>query len=131
MSSRPLTPPYVPFGIRRFNRLSAIDASARTGQGSHSTLPVRAFCLLQSDSILHFRLSASSPVLCSPIGKPATPVLLTFAGFAPSFEASSTVSKCTCASVFVAIHSSFVGFVSCLLHRSIQSSHECRLTHFP
>ncbi|WP_231586979.1 hypothetical protein, partial [Paenibacillus sp. E194] len=60
MSSRPLTPPYVPFGIRRFNRLSAIDEGARTEQGSHNILPVRAFRLLQSDSVLRFRLSASS-----------------------------------------------------------------------
>ena len=42
MSSRPLTPPYVPFGIRRFNRISA---ETRTGQGCCSIPPVRVFCL--------------------------------------------------------------------------------------
>ncbi|MCC3381259.1 hypothetical protein ACFQ5D_16610 [Paenibacillus farraposensis] len=45
MSSRPLTPPYVPFGIRRFNRLSAVGEDARTVQGSHNILPVQAFRL--------------------------------------------------------------------------------------
>ena len=131
MSSRPLTPPYVPFGIRRFNRLSAIDASARTGQGSHNTLPVRAFRLLQSGSALHFRLFPSSPALYSPIGRPATPVSPAFAGSAPSFVVSSIASRCTSAFVFAAIRSSVAGFASCPLRKSSRSSREYKPSRSP
>ena len=42
LSPRPLTPPCVPFGTRRFNRISA---ETRTGQGCCSIQPVRVFLL--------------------------------------------------------------------------------------
>ncbi len=74
MSSRPLTPPYVPFGIRRFNRISAIDVDARTAQESHNILPVRAFRLLWNETAPGFQRYASTPDGSFPIGKPAIPV---------------------------------------------------------
>ncbi len=131
MSSRPLTPPYVPFGIQRFNRLSAIVVDARTVQGSHNTLPVRAFRMLWSETAPGYRQLASIPSVYFPMGRPATPVSPASAGFAPSFSASSNLSRCTCASAFAAIHSSFAGFASCWLHRNSRSIRECRPSRSP
>src|SRR5690606_40306223 len=104
---------------------------ARTEQGSHSTLLVRAFRLLQSDSALRFRLYASNPALYFPIGMPAIPVSPACAGSVPSFSASSIASRCTCAFVCAAIRSSLAGFASCRLHRSDLASRECRPLRSP
>ena len=52
-SSRPLTPPCVPFGTRR---LGSISARTRIGQGCCSVRPVRVFHLSWSFSEYHFRL---------------------------------------------------------------------------
>ena len=70
MSSRPLTPPCVPFGTRRFNRISASYESARIGPESHSIRLVRAFRLLWNISESHFRLFSNSRDVCFPTGKP-------------------------------------------------------------
>jgi hypothetical protein len=126
LNSRPLTPPCVPFGTRRFNRLSAICEDARIVQGNHNIPPVRAFRSLSTAVKPHFQQCASSPVGNCPIGMPATPVFLISLSSVPLFSASSIASRCTCGIFFAAIHSSFAKSASCPPHNSSQAIREYR-----
>ena len=124
MSSRPLTPPCVPFGTRRFNRISASYESARIGPESHSIRLVRAFRLLWNISESHFRLFSNSRDVCFPTGKPGILGYSISLGSVSLFSASSIVSRYTSETFCAAIHSSFAIFVSSQLRNSSRSSHE-------
>ena len=115
MNSRPPTPPYVPFGIRRFNRISA---RTRTGQGCCSILPVRVFLLRSLSG--HDR---SLPCASSPSGNYSPPMLAI-----PVFPVasscslwswvSSTVSRYSFCSDGEAAHPISALLSSCSLSRS-------------
>ena len=128
MGSRPPTPPYVPFGIRRFNRISA---ETRTGQGCCSILPVRVFLLRLLAG--HDRsLPCASRLFdnCSP-PKPAIPVFPVASDFLPSFWVSSTVSRCSICIGGVTIRPILALLSSCLLFRSSPTIPGCRPLRSP
>ena len=65
MNSRPLTPPYVPFGIRRFNNLSAVPRIVRLCHHNHSMRGIRLLmtCLKSSSKQLANSLDGNWPIL--------------------------------------------------------------------
>ena len=130
MSSRPLTPPCIPFGTRRFRPLKC-NVSARTGPGCHNIRLGRAVCLLFNMLTPGFPISSSSPVWNFPIGMPATSVLPIYTDFEPLFWVSSIVSRCTCGIFFSATHSRSALSASCPLYGNSQSIHEYRPSRFP
>ena len=123
MNSRPPTPPYVPFGIRRFNRISA---RTRTGQGYCSIPPVRVFLLRSLSG--HDR---SLPCASSPSGNYSPPMLAI-----PVFPVasscslwswgSSTVSRYSFCSDGEATHPISALLSSCSLSRSSPAIPGCR-----
>ena len=128
MNSRPPTPPYVPFGIRRFNRISA---KTRTGQGYCSILPVRVFLLRLLSG--HDR---SSPCASRLFGNylppmPAIPVFPIALGFLPSFWVSSIVSRYSIGIGDVANRPILASLSSCSLSRSSPASPGCRPLRSP
>ena len=128
MSSRPLTPPCVPFGTRRFNRISA---ETRTSQGYCNIQPVRVFLLR-----LPSGHDCSSPCAnklsdnCSP-PVPAIPESPVSLGFLPSFWVSSIVSRYSTCIGGEATCPILASSSSCLLSRSSPAIPGCRLLHSP
>ena len=123
MSPRPLTPPCVPTGTRRFNRISA---ETRTGQGYCSIQPVRVFLSRLPVAHGHFlpcasRLSGN----CLP-PTPATLVCPVESGSLLSFWASSIVSRYSIGTFCAAIRPTFALLSSYLQSRSNQASPGCR-----
>ena len=128
MSSRPPTPPCVPFGTRRFNRISA---RTRTGPGYSCIPPVRVFPLR-----LPFGHDRSLPCASRLSGnysptRPAIPVSPASSGSAPSFWVSSIVSRYSTCSGGEATHPIFASLSSCLLSRSSPAIPGCRLLRSP
>ena len=123
MSDRPPTPPCVPFGTRRFNRISA---QTRTGLGYCSILPVRVFLSRLPVAHGHFlpyasRLSGN----CLP-PTPATLVCPVESGSLLSFWASSIVSRYSIGTFCAAIRPTFASLSSYLQSRSNQASPGCK-----
>ena len=112
MNSRPLTPPYIPFGIRRFNLLSTVT---RTCWIYQNIRPVRVFHLLLNDSELLFLLFSNSQGEYCPTCRLGFPVSLISLGFSLSSPASSTVSRYTSGCGTEASHSNLSWFPSCWL----------------
>ena len=92
---RPLTPPCVPFGTRRFNRLSASFEFARTSVGYSCILLVRAFRLLWNILVLGFLLFASNLAGGSPTDRPGLARYRVFLSSSLWSLVSSIVSRCT------------------------------------
>ena len=128
MSSRPLTPPCVPFGTRRFNRISAF---ARTVLGYCSiqhgrvfllrVLPVQSALPRISNTPCEF-LPQSMPVLSALPALPNSPLW---------FWVSSTVSRCTFGNGGEATRPTFASLSSCSLSRSSPAIPRCRPLHSP
>ena len=128
MSSRPLTPPCVPFGTRRFNRISA---RTRTSQECCSIPPVRVFLLR-----LPFGHDYSLPCASRLCGNclqpsPATPVFLIVLGSLLWSLVSSIVSRCSICIGGEATYPIPASLSSCLLSRSSPASPGCRPLHSP
>ena len=128
MSSRPLTPPYVPFGIRRFNRISA---ETRTGQGYCSILPVRVFCLRLPLKELLFPPIASNPYESFRIGAPPIREFRAESNSLLESSESSIASICTYECGDEATRPISASLSSCLLSRSSPASPGCRPSHSP
>ena len=107
MSGRPLTPPYVRFRIRRFNRISA---ETRTARISCNIRLVRVFHLLEPNARLRVSRSASRLFANMLLHTLATLVRLVSSGFLFFCAFSSTVSICTCGFFVSAIRPSLRGF---------------------
>ena len=128
MSSRPLTPPCVPFGTRRFNRISA---ETRTGQGCCNIPPVRVFLLRLPSG--HDRSSPCANKLsdnCSP-PMPAIPVFPVASGFLPSFWVSSIVSRYSTYNGGEATRPISASLSSYSRSQSSPTIPGCRLSHSP
>ena len=128
MSSRPLTPPCVPFGTRRFNRISA---RTRTGQGCCSIPPLRVFLLRLPSGRDHSLPCASR--LCGNCLQPSpvTPVFLIVLGSLLLSLVSSIVSRCSICIGGEATRPISASLSSCLLFRSSPAIHGCRFSHSP
>ena len=128
MSSRPLTPPCVPFGTRRFNRISA---RTRTGQGCCSIPPVRVFHLRLRSGHDHSLPCANR--LCGNClqPSPATPVSLIMLGPLLWSLVSSIVSRCSICIGGGANRPIPALFSSCSLSRSNQAIPGGRPLHSP
>ena len=112
------TPPCVPFGTRRFNRISA---ETRTGQGYCSIRPVRVFLLKWRGLPWLFPTYANILYGSNHTGMPPIPGLRVSTGSSPSSSAASTASRCTYGSGGAAIHPSSS---SCFAYLQFQSSQE-------
>ena len=128
MSSRPLTPPCVPFGTRRFNRISVL---ARTVSGYCSIQHGRVFLLralpVQS-ALLHI-----ASILCEFL-PPSMPVLSALPASSNSllwFWASSIVSKYTSGTGGEATCPIPASLSSCSRSRSSPAIPGCRPLHSP
>ena len=128
MSSRPPTPPYVPFGIRRFNRISAL---ARTVSGYCSILLGRALSLRDPLALLALQNFSSTLFELSELSTLFLLALQAWSNSPFGFLASSIVSKCTYGFVASATHPTFALLSSCLQSRSNPAIHGCRLLHLP
>lgn len=128
MSSRPLTPPCIPFGTRRFNRISA---RTRTGQGCCSIPPVRVFLSRLPFGYGHFLPCASR--LSGNCLQPSPAILESpvVSSSSLSFWASSTASRCTFGFGGAAICPILASLSSCLQSRSSPAIHGCRPFHSP
>ena len=128
MSSRPLTPPCVPFGTRRFNRISA---QTRTGQGCCSIRPVRVFCLrLLSRELLSPTIANSLCESCRICRQP-NPGCQAESDSLPSFSVASIVSICTYGFGGATTHPNPAWLSSCSLSRSSSAGPGCRLLRSP
>ena len=126
MSSRPLTPPCVPFGTRRFNRISAL---ARTVSGYCSIQHGRVFLLRALPVQSALPHIASTPCEFLP---PSMPVLSARPALLDSlfwFWVSSIASRCTCVSGGEATYPTPALLSSCSLSRSSPAIHGCRPLH--
>ena len=128
MSSRPLTPPYVPFGIRRFNRIST---ETRTGQGCCSILPVRVFCLRLPLRESLFPPIASNPYESFRIGAPPIRGFRAESNYLLGSSESSIVSICTYGCGVEATYPNPALLSSCSLSRSSPAIPRCRPLHSP
>ena len=97
---RPLTPPYVPFGIRRFLIFGAFGHSSPLDMG---ILPCEGWHWMQPISLLGSWLLTNT--LCShfPTYRPSVVRYRTFEGSLPVYVASSSSSRYTSVSACVAI----------------------------
>ena len=123
MRSRPLTPPCVPFGTRRFNRISAL---ARTVSGYCSIQHGRVFLLrdlLVQSALQHI---ASMPFEFSPLSMPVLSALPASSNSLLWFWASSIVSKYTSGTGGEATHPNLALLSSCSLSRSSPAIPGCR-----
>ena len=128
MSSRPLTPPCVPFGTRRFNRISA---QTRTGQGCCSIRPVRVFCLrLLSRELLSPTIANSLCESCRICRQP-NPGCLAESDSLLSSLVASIASRCSSGICVAASRPIPASLSSCSLSRSSQAIPRCRLLRSP
>ena len=128
MSSRPLTPPCVPFGTRRFNRISA---QTRTGQGCCSIRPVRVFCLrLLSRELLSPTIANSLCESCRICRQP-NPGCLAESDSLLSSLVASIASRCSSGICVAASRPIPASLSSCSLSRSSQAIPGCRLLRSP
>ena len=123
MSSRPLTPPCVPFGTRRFNRISA---RTRTGQGCCNIQPVRVFLLRLPSVYAHSSTYASRLYGNCSLPSPAIPVYPAALDSLLSLSASSIASKYNSGNGGAASRPILASLSSCSLSRSSPTIPGCR-----
>ena len=128
MSSRPLTPPCVPFGTRRFNRISAL---ARTVSGYCSIQHGRVFLLRDLPVRSASQHIANMPFEFLLLSMPFLSALPALSSSLLWFWASSIVSRYTSETSGGATRPIFASLSSCLLSRSSPAIPGCRPLRSP
>ena len=128
MSSRPLTPPCVPFGTRRFNRISAL---ARTVSGYCSIQHGRVFLLRDLPVQSASQHIANMPFEFLLLSMPFVSALPALSSSLLWFWASSIVSRYTFETSGGATRPICASLSSCSLSRSSPAIPGCRLLRSP
>lgn len=127
MSSRPLTPPYVPSGIRRFNSLSALP---RIFWLYHHSQWMRGICLLMTCAGSNYRQYASIQDGNKPILWLSAFVCLVVGDYRISQMVSSTASRRFVLFFCVSIHSKILFLNSFRLWNSTQAILPCISSYY-
>ena len=128
MSSRPLTPPCVPFGTRRFNRISAL---ARTVSGYCSIQHGRVFPLRDLPVQSALQHIANMPFAFSPLSMPFLSALPALSSSLLWSLVSSIVSRYTSGTYGLATCPTLASSSSCSLSQSSPAISGCRPLRSP